>query len=357
VRAVSDGQHAGEQPLSPRYEGACVLVTGGQGFIGSHLVERLLAEGARVVVPRRDVPAQSYFRLAGLEPRCDLVSVDLLDAPAVLRTLNEHGVDVVFHLAAQAMVGVAIRSPLSTFESNVRATWNVLDACRALGDAGARAIVVASSDKAYGQHDELPYREDMPLLAAHPYDASKACADIVARSYAHSYRLPVAVTRLANVYGPGDLNFSRLVPDTARALVRGRPPIVRSDGSPLRDYLHVADAVEAYLAVADSVGRPERWGRAWNAGSDAPAAVIDVVERLIAASGRDLTPNVRGAGAPPGELDRQWLDSSAIRAELGWVARRDLDEGLAETYSWYADFLGEEGVDLIEQAAAPLETG
>jgi CDP-glucose 4,6-dehydratase len=343
--------------VSSRYEGACVLVTGGQGFIGSHLVERLLAEGARVVVPRRDVPAQSYFRLAGFESRCELVAGDLLDAPAVLRALNEHGVEVVFHLAAQAMVGVANRSPLSTFESNVRGTWNVLDACRALGDAGPRAIVVASSDKAYGEQDELPYREDMPLLARHPYDASKACADMVARSYAHSCRLPVAVTRLANVYGPGDLNFSRLVPDTARALVAGRRPIVRSDGSPLRDFLYVGDAVEAYLAVAGSLDRPERWGRAWNVGSEGPVAVIDVVERLIATSGRDVTPDVRGAGAPRGEIDRQWLDSSAIRAELGWVARRVLDEGLAETYSWYADFLGEAGADLFEQAAAPLETG
>jgi CDP-glucose 4,6-dehydratase len=338
--------------VSGAYAEACALVTGGQGFIGSRLVERLLAEGARVVVPRRDVPARSYFRLVGLEARCDLVDVDLLDAGGVARALNEHEVDLVFHLAAQALVAVANRAPLSTFESNVRGTWNVLEACRALGDAGPRATVVASSDKAYGEQDELPYCEDLALRAVHPYDVSKACADLIARSYAHSFELPVAVTRLANVYGPGDLNFSRLVPDTARALVRGERPLVRSDGSPLRDYLHVDDAVEAYLAVAGSLARPDRRGRAWNAGSDSPVAVIDVVERLIATSGRDLTPDVRGVGTPRGEIDRQWLDSSAIRGELGWAPRRNLDSGLAETYAWYAELL-EGGGGYLDDEAAP----
>ncbi|CAA9512452.1 MAG: UDP-glucose 4-epimerase [uncultured Solirubrobacterales bacterium] len=328
--------------MSGRYAGSVALVTGGQGFIGSHLVERLLVEGARVVVPRRDVPARSYFRLAGLERRCDLADLDLLDAAAVLRVLNEHEVEHVFHLAAQAIVAVANRSPASTFESNVRATWNLLEACRDLGERGPLAIVVASSDKAYGAQDELPYREDMPLRAVHPYDVSKACADLVARSYAHSFALPVAVTRLANVYGPGDLSFSRLVPDTARTLVRGERPVVRSDGTPLRDFLHVEDAVAAYLAVADSLAtRPELRGRAWNAGADAPVAVLDLVRRLIFASGRSVEPDVRGRGVPSGEIDRQWLDSSAIRAQLGWAPSRELDEGLVETYAWYAENLSE----------------
>ena len=320
-----------------RYEDACALVTGGQGFIGSHLVERLLAEGARVVVPRRDVPSLSRFRLAGLEARCDVVALDLSDdGGGLARVLNEYDVDLVFHLAAQAIVALAGRSPLSTFESNVRGTWNLLEACRSLGAVGPRAIVVASSDKAYGQQAELPYREDMPLLAVHPYDVSKACADLLARSYACSFGLPVAVTRLANVYGPGDLNFSRLVPDTARSLVRGERPVIRSDGKPLRDFLHVDDAVEAYLAVAGSLDRPELHGRAWNAGGDAPVPVTEVVERLVAASGRPLSPEVHGSGTPPGEIDRQWLDSAAIRRELGWGPSRGLGEGLTETYGWYA---------------------
>jgi CDP-glucose 4,6-dehydratase len=327
-------------PNGRSYEGAAVLVTGAQGFIGSHLAGRLLAEGARVVAPRRDVPARSYFALAGLERGCDVVPLDLLDAAGVARVVNEHDIEVVFHLAAQAIVRVANRSPASTWESNVRGTWNLLEACRALGEEGPRAIVVASSDKAYGPHEALPYREDHALRAVHPYDVSKACADLIARSYAHSFGLPVAVTRLANVYGPGDLNFSRIVPDAARALIRGERPVIRSDGTPLRDFVHVSDAVEAYLAVAGSLMRPELRGRAWNAGAGQPISVGELVERLIAVSGRRVAPDVRGAGSPHGEIDRQWLDSSAIRGELGWAPRRGLDEGLAETYAWYERVLG-----------------
>jgi CDP-glucose 4,6-dehydratase len=200
--------------------------------------------------------------------------------------------------------------------------------------------VVASSDKAYGSYNELPYREDHPLRPAFPYDVSKACADLTARSYAHTYGLPVAVTRLANIYGPGDFNLSRIVPATATALTRGERPVIRSDGTPQRDFVHVADAVEAYLAVADSLARPEHRGRAWNAGAGEPVAVIEVVERLIAASGLEIEPEVRGSGTPAGEIDRQWLDSTAIREELGWAPTRGLDDGLAETYAWYAAVLG-----------------
>jgi CDP-glucose 4,6-dehydratase len=324
-----------------RYAGETALVTGAQGFLGSWLAERLLEEGARVVAPRRDVPALSRFRLQGLESRCDLVDTDLLDEPAVARVVNEYEPTLVFHLAAQTIVRTANRSPLATFETNVRGTWNLLEACRGLGERGTpRAIVVASSDKAYGAHNELPYREDFPLRPAYPYDVSKACADLVARSYAHTYGLPVAVTRLANVYGPGDFNLSRIVPDTARALVHGERPVVRSDGTPERDFIHVADAVEAYLSVADSLAQPEMRGRAWNVGAGEPVAVLEIVERLIAASGRDVKPDVRGSGAPPGEIDRQWLDASAILDELGWSPARSLDHGLRETYAWYARVLG-----------------
>ena len=323
------------------YAGVTALVTGAQGFLGSWLVERLLDEGARVVAPRRDVPALSRFRLERLDERCDLVEADVLDEAALARVVNEYGPQLVFHLAAQTIVRTANRSPLATFETNVRGTWNLLEACRSLGERGpVRAVVVASSDKAYGAHDDLPYREDHSLQPKYPYDVSKACADLVARSYAHTYGLPVAVTRLANIYGPGDFNLSRVVPDTARALVRGERPVVRSDGTPQRDFIHVADAVDAYLAVADSLVRPEYCGRAWNAGAGEPVAVIEVVERLIAASGRDLAPDVRGSGSPAGEIDRQWLGSAAIRRELGWQPVRELGEGLEETYAWYADVLG-----------------
>jgi len=324
-----------------RYAARTALVTGAQGFLGSWLAERLLEEGARVVVPRRDVPALSRFRLDGLEERCDVVLADVLDRESLGRVVNEYEPDLVFHLAAQTIVGTANRSPLGTFETNVRGTWNLLEAVRALGEeTPVQAIVVASSDKAYGHHDELPYREDFPLRASYPYDVSKACADLVARSYTQTYALPVAVTRLANIYGPGDFNLSRIVPDTATRLVRGERPVIRSDGTPERDFIHVADAVEAYLAVADSLARPELRGRAWNAGVGEPVPVLEVVERLIAASGLDVEPDVRGSGKPSGEIDRQWLDSTAIRQELGWRPARALDEGLAETYAWYARVCG-----------------
>ncbi len=317
------------------WDGASVLVTGGQGFIGSWLSERLLDEGARVVVPRRDVPALSRFRVDGLEERCDTVQADLLDYESLVRLINEYDIAAVFHLAAQTIVGTAHRSPHSTFEANVRGTYNLLEACRTTGVVGdpVERIVVASSDKAYGTHVELPYREDFPLQPTYPYDVSKACTDMIARSYAASYELPVAVTRLANVYGGGDVNFSRIVPDTARALVAGDRPVIRSDGTPERDYIHVSDAVAAYLAVAESL--PTLAGRAWNAGPGDPVSVLDITGRLIAISGRDLEPDVRGRGTPKGEIARQHLDSSRIREELGWRPRLGMDEGLSEAWAWY----------------------
>jgi CDP-glucose 4,6-dehydratase len=321
-------------PDNRRWARVTALVTGAQGFIGSWLAQRLLDEGARVVVPRRDFVPESRFRTEGVEERCTVVQADLADLASLARVVNEHEVDGVFHLAAQTIVGTANRSPLSTFEANVRGTYNLLEACRTAGRPVGR-VVVASSDKAYGSHDELPYREDFPLQPRFPYDVSKACTDMIARSYASTYEMPVAVTRFANVYGGGDLNWSRIVPDTCRALVEGRRPVIRSDGTPERDYLYVEDAVEAYLAVAASLDRPELRGRAWNAGWGAPLSVLDVVARLVAASGRELEPDVRGAGTPHGEIDRQYLDSAAIRDELGWAPRLALDEGLARTFAWY----------------------
>jgi CDP-glucose 4,6-dehydratase len=320
-----------------RYDGVPVLVTGAQGFIASWLTERLVAEGARVVVPRRDAPVESRFAIERLEERCNVVQADLLDHQALVRILNEHSVRAVFHLAAQTIVGTANRSPLSTFEANVHGTYNLLEACRAVGVVGdpIERVVVASSDKAYGTQEELPYREESPLTPTYPYDVSKACADLIARSYAATYDLPVAVTRLANVYGGGDFNFSRIVPDTVSALLRGERPVIRSDGSPERDFIYVEDAVDAYLAIAASLDRPELRGRAWNAGAGKPVPVLEIVRRLIAASGRDVEPDVQGEGTPHGEIDRQYLDSTAIREELGWSPAWDLDRGLRETYAWY----------------------
>jgi CDP-glucose 4,6-dehydratase len=315
-----------------------VLVTGAQGFVGSWLAERLLDEGARVVTLLRDVEPEARFNSDGISERCTHVRAELTDYDDMTRALNEHGVRAVFHLAAQTIVGTANRSPLSTFETNIRGTYTLLEACRGIGVVSnpVERIVVASSDKAYGSHDQLPYREDFPLQARYPYDVSKAATDMIARSYAVTYDMPVAVTRLANVYGGGDPNLSRIVPDTIAALRDGNRPVIRSDGSPERDYLYVEDAVDAYLAIADSLDDRANWGRAWNAGTGTPVSVRDLVERLVRAAGADVEPDVQGEGTPHGEIDRQFLDSSAIKAELGWEPRWDLDRGLAATWAWYA---------------------
>jgi CDP-glucose 4,6-dehydratase len=316
------------------WSGMRVLFTGAQGFIGSWVVERLLGEGADVLVLERPRTELSRFRLRGLHERCTPVRADLMDADSLRAALEEHGVQAVFHLAATAIVGSATTSPLSTYEVNVRGTWNLLEACRTAAEPPQR-VVVASTDKAYGVHEELPYREDYALQPRYPYDASKACADIVARSYAHTFGLPVAVTRFANVFGGGDVNFSRLIPGAIRALLEGERPTIRSNGLMERDFLYAEDAVTAYLTVAESLDRPELHGRAWNAGIGRPVTVLEVVEQLIEISGQDVEPDIRGQGTPHGELTRQWLDCSAIAEQLGWRPAWDLERGLEATYRWY----------------------
>jgi CDP-glucose 4,6-dehydratase len=316
-----------------------VLVTGAQGFLGAWLAERLLDEGARVVTLLRDVEPDARFNTDGVAERCVQVRADLVDYQALTRALNEHGVRAVFHLAAQTIVGTANRSPLSTFETNIRGTYTLLEACRNVGVVGdpVERVVVASSDKAYGRHDQLPYQEDFPLQALYPYDVSKAATDMISRSYAATYNLPVAVTRLANIYGGGDPNRSRIIPDTIQALLDDKRPVIRSDGSPERDYLYVEDAVDAYLAIAGSLDDDAHRGRAWNAGTGEPVSVREVVARLIKAAGKDVEPDIQGEGTPHGEIDRQFLDSRAIKSELGWEPRWTLDDGLAATWKWYAE--------------------
>lgn len=312
-----------------------MLFTGAQGFIGSWVTERLLDEGAQVLILERPSAGLSRFRMRGLDQRCTALPIGLSDSPALSAAIDEHRVDTVFHLAATAIVGSATTSPLSTYEVNVRGTWSLLEACRTAGEP-PRRIVVASTDKAYGTHEQLPYREDYALQPRYPYDVSKACADIIARSYAHTFGLPVAVTRFGNVFGGGDLNFTRLIPGTVRALLAGEPPVIRSNGLMERDFLYAEDAVTAYLAVARSLERPELHGRAWNASIGCHVSVIDVVKRLTAIAGIDVQPDVRGHGTPHGELERQWLDSTAIAEELGWTPAWDLQRGLQATFEWYA---------------------
>jgi len=314
------------------------LVTGAHGFVASHLARALLERGEAVRVLDRPAPREadvggerhSALDLLGLRGEVELAEGDLRDADAVAAAVA--GCDSVYHLAAQTIVGVARASPAETFEVNVRGAWNVFEACR---EHGASRVIFASSDKAYGASPELPYREDFPLRAAHPYDASKAAADIVARSYAHAYGLPLAVTRFANVYGGGDLNFSRLVPEAAVAALEGRPPRIRSDGSPERDFLHVEDAVAAYLAIAGALERGEGGGRAFNAGGERPHAVREVVDLIAAAAGTGVEPEYLGTGTPDGEIDRQYVDSARLRELTGWRPRIELAGGLRETLEWY----------------------
>ncbi len=259
---------------------------------------------------------------------------DICEEGLVARALNEYEVSSVFHLAAQTLVGTANHAPRSTFETNVRGTWILLEACRA---HGVRSVVVASSDKAYGRQGELPYRETQPLTPIFPYDVSKAAADLIARSYWHTFGLPVAVTRFANLYGGGDTNRSRLVPEAVGAALAGRAPVIRSDGSPERDFLYVEDAVAAYLAIWGALSDGRGGGEAFNAGGGRPYRVADVVELICRLAGGGLTPEIRGTGTPHGEIDRQWVDATKLSELTGWAPAVGLEEGLRRTIAWYRE--------------------
>jgi len=311
-----------------------VFVTGAYGLLGAWLTRALVERGDRVVVLQRDRAPRSALLLESLEDALDVVHGDLNEPGLVARALGEYEVDTVFHLAAQTIVGTANRSPLATFESNVRGTWTLLEACRL---HVAERVVVAASDKAYGASATLPYREEMPLDPRYPYDVSKAATDMIARSYWHTFGLPVAVTRFANLYGGGDLNRSRLIPEAVGAALAGRAPVIRSDGSPERDFLYVEDAVEAYLRLADALDRDDARGEAFNAGGGRPHAVRDVVARICAIAGTDVEPDVRGSGTPDGEINRQYVDATKLRTLTGWEPRVDLDEGLRRTIEWYRE--------------------
>ena len=311
-----------------------MFVTGAYGLLGSWLAKALAGRGARVTVLKRDEVSASALVLEGTERLVNVVHGDVLDAALVERALGEYEVDTVFHLAAQTIVGIANRSPIPTFETNIRGTWTMLEACRR---AGVKRTIVASSDKAYGAHDELPYRESLPLRPTFPYDVSKAAADLVARSYWHTFGLPVAVTRFANLYGGGDFNLSRLVPEAVLAAIDARRPVIRSDGTPERDFLYVEDAVEAYLAVCDLLDDGRGAGQAFNAGAGRPRAVLQVVELICELAGTGVTPDVRGSGTPAGEISRQWVDGAKLRDLTGWAPRVALKEGLRRTIAWYRE--------------------
>jgi len=316
-------------------QGRTSLVTGGRGFVGSWLVKGLLERGDRVISFDVENPGRrSGLEMLGIEGEAEEALGDLRDAELVSRTLADNDVEVVFHLAARPIVGSAVSSPADAFDVNVRGTWTLLEACR---EHEVGRTVVASSDKAYGAHEQLPYQEHFALQPTAPYEASKSAADLIARSYWHSYGLPVAVTRFANIYGGGDLNFSRLIPEAVSAAIDGRAPVIRSDGSPVRDFLYVEDAAGAYLAIADALDREQVRGEAFNAGGERPYTVGEVVELIAKLSGSGVQPDIRGAGNPEGEIDRQYVDATKIRELVGWSPAVSLEEGLRRTIEWYRE--------------------
>jgi CDP-glucose 4,6-dehydratase len=318
-----------------------VLVTGATGLLGSWLVEALLDRGAAVTCLVRDWVPASRLVASGAIDRTAVVRGELEDYQVVLRALNEYETDTVFHLGAQTIVGAAVRSAAATFEANVRGTWTVLEACRASAPL-VRRVVVASSDKAYGAQARLPYTEDMPLLGRFPYDASKACADIVALSYFHTHGVPVAITRCGNLFGGGDLNWSRLVPGTIRSALRGEAPVIRSNGRLVRDYFYVRDAVEAYLRLAERLPDPAVTGTAFNFGNERPLSVLDMVGLILGLMGRTwLVPKVLDEATH--EIPEQYLDCGKARQQLGWRPTYSIEDALRETIGWYETHLAPAG--------------
>jgi len=313
-----------------------VLLTGATGLVGGWLTRRLRDAGADVVCLVRDWVPQCELVRAGLIEHVKVVRGDTRDRDCLERAIGEYETDTVIHLAAQAIVGIANRNPISTFESNIRGTWNLLEACRR--SAGVRSVVIASSDKAYGHQDKLPYDEDTPLEGRHPYDVSKSCADLIAQAYAASFGLPVAVTRCGNFYGGGDLNWNRIVPGTIRSVLRGERPVIRSDGQYVRDYFYVEDGAAAYMLLAEQVHlRPELTGLAFNFSNETEITVIDLVNRILRGMDCKLEPQVLNQAS--NEIRCQYLSAERARRMLAWSPLFTLDTGIGHTISWYRDFL------------------
>lgn len=315
-----------------------VFVTGCTGLVGGWLTEWLVEAGADVVGLVRDRVPASRFYAPGALSRVTTVHGDLEDYALLERALNEYEIDVVFHLGAQTIVGTANRSPLSTFSANIQGSWNLLEAARRSGRV--KAFVMASSDKAYGTHAVLPYTEEAPLIGRHPYDVSKSCADLIAQSYWATYRLPVAITRCGNFYGGGDLNFNRIVPGTIRSLLDGQAPIIRSDGTLIRDYFYVKDGVGAYLATADALLAGDAGGEAYNFSNETQVTVLDLVDMIRRVMGEaSLEPVILNDA--PHEIPHQYLSAAKARQRLGWAPTYTLEQGMSETVEWYRRFFEE----------------
>ncbi len=323
--------------MRPFWKDRQVLVTGATGLMGGWLVQRLLDAGADVVCLVRDWVPQCEANSSRLVERVKVVRGDVCDQALIERALGEYEIETVFHLAAQTIVGIANRNPVSTFDSNIRGTWCLLEACRR--SPVVQQILVASSDKAYGDQGTLPYDETSPLAGQHPYDVSKSCADLIAHAYAVTYGLPVAITRCGNLYGGGDLNWNRIVPGTIRSVLNGRAPVIRSDGKYVRDYFYVEDGAAAYLLLAEHLAaRPGLCGEAFNFSNELQVAVLELVQRILQLMGSNLAVDVRNEAS--NEIRHQCLAATKARQVLGWRPLFTLDEGLQRTISWYKRFLG-----------------
>jgi len=315
-----------------------VLVTGATGIVGSWLCEELVARGAYVVAMVLDDDPLSRFYSDGIVDSCSVVRGDLAEFRDCMRAINNHEVEVIFHLGAQTIVGAALRDPLECFESNVRGTYNLLEAARRL-DGLVKSFVVASSDKAYGESDVLPYVESMPLQGSHPYDVSKSCTDLLARTYAHTYANNVTIARCGNIYGGGDLNWSRIVPGTVRSLLLGNRPVLRSDGGMIRDYIYVRDVVAAYVLLAEHSFGNSLAGEAFNFSPESQYTVLDIVNAIARVMGTDLKPDIRNTATM--EIRNQTLDASKAKRVLSWRCNWDLEPALRETVEWYKSHLAD----------------
>jgi len=313
-----------------------VFVTGATGMVGHWLVRDLIAAGARVVCLVRDPDPQSGFYRSGDYQKVSLVQGDVEDFASLERAINDHEVETVFHLAAQPIVGVAHRNPLPTFETNVRGTYNLLEACR-LHSSLVKRVVIASSDKAYGPHDDLPYTEEMPLQGKHPYEVSKSCADLITQAYHHTYGLPVTILRCGNIYGGGDLNWSRIVPYTIKCFLENQRPVIRSDGTYVRDYIYVKDVSRCYMQAAEFVTSREVAGQAFNFSLEQPLTVLEIVKAIQKLMKRpNLKPDVQNTAR--GEIASQYLNTDKAQRVLNWRPQYSLEEGLRETVAWYRQY-------------------
>ena len=322
-------------PKSMDWKGKNILLTGATGLLGSHVAQRLVQEGASVTAIIRDDIPMSYLYLQGTDRKISAVRGKLEDYSLVERAMNEYEIEACLHLGAQAIVGTANRSPLSTFEANIKGTWNVLEAAR--NSKLLKALVVASTDKAYGESNTLPYKEEDRLAASHPYDVSKACADMLCSSYFHTYGLSVGVTRCGNIFGAGDLNYNRIIPGTIKSLLQKKQPVIRSDGKMVRDYVYAEDIVDANLLLAGALLLGKQKGEAFNFSYEQPQSVLEVVEKIKNAMGSTLSPLILNEAT--NEIPRQYLSSQKARKLLSWKPKYDFDSGMKKTIDWYKKFL------------------